>query len=426
MVLWVFMLSLCGALTLSELGAALPESGGIYAFLRRAYGGGVAFAYGWMTVFVGSPASIAALGAGSAIFFNLVSNHALDAWSLHGSLFGLTFGITGVQAGSLVFIAVISAINCLPARLNGGIATGFAGLKIGMLVALVLAAFVVGHGEFAHYRGSGAAGACSGIAASLRGGLPGFAAALIGALYAYNGWHSLTLIAGEVKQPGRILPLALIVSVTLVIALYVAANAAFVYILSPLAIANLAPSASVGVATIEALFGPAWRIVAAAFLFASVIATLHATILSNARVTYAVATRTAGLGFLRRVSSRGRVPVNAMLTNSAFAAILVLAGSFDTLSNYFIFNVWVFFVATGIAMFVLRRREPDMPRPYRTFGYPVVPAIYVGVGGWLLIQTAVTSPQASAIGLAIVALSFPVYFWQRGYQRAREAADAFP
>jgi APA family basic amino acid/polyamine antiporter len=155
------------------------------------------------------------------------------------------------------------------------------------------------------------------------------------------------------------------------------------------------------------------RIIAAAFLFASVAATLHVTILTNARVTYALAKDVVGNTVLGRVSARGHVPVNAVLLNSVIASALVLAGTFDTLSNYFIFNNWVFFVAAGTAMFVLRRREPALVRPYRTFGDPVVPAVYVLVGAWLVIETAITTPLASAIGLAIVAVSFPVYYLQR-------------
>ena len=139
----------------------------------------------------------------------------------------------------------------------------------------------------------------------MRGGIPGFAAALIGALYAYQGWHSLTLIAGEVKRPGRILPLALSISVTLVIVLYVSANASFVFILSPVAIANVASNASVGVAVVEHVFGAVWRTLAAVFLFVSAAATLHVTILTNARVTYAIAKDRLGVDFLGRLSRNG-------------------------------------------------------------------------------------------------------------------------
>ena len=417
---WVVagLLALCGALTFAELGAAIPESGGIYAFLRRAYGKPIGFAFGWMLLFVASPASTAALAAGAAIFFNLASGHALDRFTGSANLFGITFTLSGMQSAAIALLVAVTAINCAPALVNGRIATVFAVLKIAMLAAVTLAAFGLGHGALANFAASGAGGACTGVAPTTRFGLPGFAAALIGALYAYNGWHSVTLVAGEVKNPGRAFPAALGASVALVIGCYVAANVAFVYVLGPLAIASLPPGSSVGITVVETLFGPIWRTIAAAFLFASVAATLHVTILTNARVTYALAKDGLGFGILARLSARARVPVNAVLANCALAAVLVVIGSFDTLSDYLIFNIWVFFVATAGAVFVLRRREPALPRPYRTIGYPVVPAIFMAVAGWLLVQTLLSNPRNSFIGLAVVALSFPYYFWQRRRQRA--------
>lgn len=216
-------------------------------------------------------------------------------------------------------------------------------------------------------------------------------------------------VAGEVKNPGRALPIALVASVVLVCGLYVSANAAFVHVLGPLAIANLAPSVSVGVATVEALFGATWRAIAAGFSFASVAATLHVTILCVARVTFAFSRGPLGFAPLGRLTPYSGVPVNAVLA-SAIACILVVVGSSDKLTDYFIFNAWVFYVAAGVAMFVLRVREPAMPRPYRTLGYPLIPAVYVRVGTWLVVETLISSTRASLIGLAIVALSFPVYY----------------
>jgi APA family basic amino acid/polyamine antiporter len=366
-----------------------------------------------MVIFVASPASAAALAAGSAIFLNLVSGHALDALTFSAAFGSARLSISGVQFAAIALVLLLVAVNCAPAVVNGRIAIVFAGLKIGMLVTIVVCAFALGHGERAHFSASGAGGSCAGIGSAVRNGLPGFAAALIGALYAYNGWHSLTLVAGEIEAPDRTLPTALIVSVLVVIALYVSANVAFVYIVSPLAIADLPPNSSVGVTVVETLFGAVGRSIAAGLLFVSTAATLHVTLLTYARVAYALAKDTFGFGLLARVSRRGHVPVNAVLMNGALAILLVLAGTFDTLSNYFIFNTWVFFVAVGVALFVLRRREPALPRPYRAFGYPVVPAIYVTLGAWLVVQTAISTPQSSLIGLAIVAVSLPVYFWSK-------------
>ncbi len=415
---WVVagLLALCGSLTLAELSAALPESGGIYAFLRRAYGRAVAFAYGWTSLFIGGPASSAALAAGAAIFFNVLSGGALDRLpSLE--LYGPRFSVTGLQSAAIVLIAVVTAINCAPALVNGRIATVFAVLKIAMLVAITVAGFAAGHGSAAMFTADAAAGSCSGVAPAARFGVAGFAAALIGALYAYQGWQSVTLVAGEIRNPGRTFPLALSVAVGVVITGYVLSNTAFVYVLGPLAIANLAPGVSVGIRVVETLLGPVWRSVAAALLFASVAATLHVTILTVSRVSYAFGEDMPALGALARLSPRARVPVNALLANGVIAAVLVLSGSFDTLSDYLVFNSWIFFVATAGALFVLRRREPQLVRPYRISGYPFVPAVVIVAGGWLLVQTFVSSPRDSLIGLAIVAASFPVYVAQQRWLR---------
>jgi APA family basic amino acid/polyamine antiporter len=407
------LLALCGALTLGELGAAIPESGGMYAFFERAYGEAIAFAYGWMVLFIGAPASIAALAVGAALFFNVASERALDHLTSTTVVAGAHLSVTGVQLAALALVAAVTAINCAPVVVNGRLATVLAALKIAMLASVTLAAFTLARGNAAHFASSGAAGSCVGVVASLRGGAAGFAAAVIGALYAYNGFNGLTWVAGEVKNPGRTLPAALVASVSLVGFLYIAANAGFVNVLSPLSIASLAPDRPVGIAVVETLFGSTWRTIAAAFLFASVAATLHVTMLTVARVTFALARGGLGIAALARLTPRGRVPVNAVLTNSVLACVLVVAGSFDALSNYFVFNAWVFYVAAGVAVFVLRRREPGMPRPYRTFGYPAVPVAYVAVGTWLVVQTALSSPGPSLIGLAIVAVSFPAYILRR-------------
>jgi APA family basic amino acid/polyamine antiporter len=412
---WVVagVLALCGALTMAELGAAIPESGGVYAFLRRAYGKAAAFSFGWMVLFVGSPASSAALAAGAAIFFNLASGQALDRFTVSIPVGGATFTLLGTQSAAIALIVVVVAVNFAPAVANGRVAVLFAVLKIAMLGAVTFAAFALGHGSAAHYAVSGASGACTGVASAMRLGVPGFAAALIGALYAYNGWQSITLVAGEVKNPGRALPPALGASVLLVIAGYVGANLAFVYVLGAPAIASLPPGASVGVTVVQTLFGPVWRAGAAAFLFASVAATLHVTIFTYARVVYALANDQLGFALLGRLSPRARVPVNALLVNGALAMFLVVVGSFDTLSDYLVFNSWVFYVSSAAAVFILRRREPAMRRPYLTIGYPFVPIVFVAVAGWLLLETLLTSPRNSLIGLAIVAVSYPVYVWQQ-------------
>jgi len=415
------ILALCGALTFAELGAMMPDSGGPYAYLRRAFGQPVAFAYGWTVFFLYAPLTCAALAAGSAIFINLLSGGALDAFSFQTTLFNTHLTINGTQCASIVIIAVVAAINCAPVGVNGAIATILSVVKIAMVGGLTASAFAIGLGDWHHFALNGLAGACTGIATTARGGATGFAAAMIGALYAYNGWASLTYVAGEVKNPGRTIPRALITSMTIVIFLYAAANVAYFYVLSPSAIANLSPTSSVGIAAAGSLLGSAARGIAAALLVLSVLATLHVSILTFARIIYAYSGDGLFLPWLSRISKSARVPVRSVLALSVLAAALVMLGSFDSLSDFQIFTGWVFYGLTGLSVFFLRRQEPDVERPYRVSGYPVVPALFVATTVWILAEAVVATPTRSMIGLGIIILALPVYWW-----RARHGAAAVP
>ncbi|HEV2879522.1 MAG TPA: amino acid permease, partial [Candidatus Eremiobacteraceae bacterium] len=408
---WVFagILALCGALTLAELSAMIPDSGGPYAFLRRAFGQPIAFAYGWMMFFLGAPLAAAALAAGGAIFLNLLSNGALHSFEVPYSLAGLHGAITGTQLAALALLAAVALVNLAPVRTNGMIAIALAAVKIVMLVALTIGAFILGSGSWEHFSLSGAAGACTGIAAATRGGAAGFGAAMLGALYAYQGWSSLTYVAGEAKDPGRTLPRALIASMFVVIGVYVAANVAYFYILTPTAIASVSPASSVGLEVLGRVFGANAQGLATALLFISVVATLHVSILTNSRITYALAADGDLLRWLSGVTAGTHIPATAVIVGAGIAGVLVLLGSFDTLSDFQVFSVWVFYGLTGVSAFVLRRKEPDTPRPYRIFGYPIVPVIFVAATVWLLFEAVVGAPARSLIGLGIIALALPAY-----------------
>lgn len=414
------ILALCGALTFAELGAMTPDSGGPYAFLRRAFGQPLAFAYGWTIFFLYGPAACAALAAGAAIFINLLSGGALDAFTINLSLLHWHFAVTGVQCTGIAILAAVALVNCAPVHVNGTIATILTMLKVLMVVGLIVAAFALGHGDWHHFAISGIGGTCAAIAASARGGATGFAAAMVGALYAYNGWAALTYVAGEVKNPGRAIPMALIASMLIVIVLYAAANVAYFYILSPATIAGLSPASSVGVLVVGTLFGPAARGIAAALLVISVIATLHVTVMTVARIVFAFSGDGFFLPWLSRVSAGGRVPVRSVLALGCLAAVLVLLGSFDSLSDFEVFTGWVFYGLTGLSVFVLRCKEPDAERPYRVSGYPVVPALFVATTVWLLAEVIIAAPSRSLIGLGIIALALPVY-WLRARNSAAHA-----
>jgi APA family basic amino acid/polyamine antiporter len=241
---------------------------------------------------------------------------------------------------------------------------------------------------------------------------------MLGALWGYDGWNNLTFVAGEVKDPARNIPLAIIGSTILIIFLYVFANFAYFYVLDPTAIASVPATSAVAKVVVESFFGGnvlsfATGLSVALFtvgLMLSSLGTLHTSILSGARVPYAMAQD--GLMF----SSFGKlsvthVPLTALIFQGILASILALSGSFDTLTDYVVFGLWIFYALVTSSIFVFRRREPDAVRPYRAWGYPVVPVVFLLVAGWLLISTIMSSPKQSFIGLGLIFLGLPVYYY---------------
>ena len=207
-------------------------------------------------------------------------------------------------------------------------------------------------------------------AQSARGGLAGFGAATLGALWAYDGWSNGAIVAGEVREPQRTLPFALIGGTTIVAALYLLANLSYLYVLSPVDIGNVSAASSVATEVARQFLGPAAVGAVAAAMMISTLGTLHTGTMAGARISYAMASD--GLFFrpLATVSARTRVPVNALLVQGAWSSVLALSGSFDTLTDYVIFAAWIFYALNAASVFILRRRLPQAERPYRTIGYP--------------------------------------------------------
>jgi APA family basic amino acid/polyamine antiporter len=407
---WVIagVLALCGALTFAELGAMFPDSGGPYVYLRQAFGKHMAFAYGWMMFLLGAPLAAGALAVGGAIFLDLLSGQALSHVALPLAIGTWRGVLGGTQIAALIMLAVVAMVNLARVRTNGTIATVLAAVKIAMLLAVVFGAFLLGAGSFSHFAMSGAGGTCVGIASAARGGIVGFGAAMVSALYAYQGWTSVPFMAGEVMSPARTVPRALGASVIAVIVLYAAVNAAYFYVLPPGVVASVAASSSVGLEAMRHVFGARIEGVATALVLLSVLAALHVTILTTGRITYAVAVDTKALGWLSQLSG-AQVPSRAILAGTLLAAVFVLLGSFDVLSDFEIFSVWIFYTLTAISLFALRRQEPQRPRPYRVWGYPLVPLAFAATAVWLLAEAAIAAPARSFTGLAVIALAFPVF-----------------
>lgn len=413
---WVVagFLCLAGALTYAELSAMMPRAGGEYVFIRRAYGSLTGFLYGWTRFFVASTGGIAGLAAGFAIFINVLAGGALQAQELTLNLFGYQAAVTGQSVIAILAIVVVTILNCTTVAVGGRIAFTLTVFKIALVLAIGMGAMLLADGTWTHFAMSSQGGACEGVAAAARGGAAGFGAAMLGALWAYNGWNEVTYVAEEVKDPQRNLPLALIGGLGVIATLYIFVNTAYFFVLTPTEIANIPESSAVATEVIARVVGGGAATAMAGVLAMSIFGALQIAALVCARIPYAMARDGMFFSGLARVSPRTQVPVRALLVQGAWSVILVLSGSFDVLTDYAVFSVLIFVALGTASVFILRRQVPAAERPYRMWGYPLVPIAFLLVTGWLLINTLLTTPGRALTGLALMALGLPFYwYWSR-------------
>jgi basic amino acid/polyamine antiporter, APA family len=239
----------------------------------------------------------------------------------------------------------------------------------------------------------------------------GVGAAMLAALWGYDGWNNLTMVAGEVKNPSRNIPLALIGGTILIIFLYVFANIAYFYVLTPNEIASVSKDSTVAFAVVSKFGLGFGAMIMTVGLMLSSLGTLHTSILTGARIPYAMAQNKLFFKQFGKLSDFSNVPIWAVVLQGIWACVLVLTGSFDTLTDYVIFGSWIFYAAATASVFVFRRKMPDAERPYRTFGYPIVPMLFLLVAGFLLLNTLYNDPKQSFIGLGLIVLGLPVYYY---------------
>lgn len=412
LMVWVFagLLSLAGALTYAELLAMMPRAAGEYGIVRDAYGRPLGFVYGWTQFLIARAASAAALAVGFAIFLNDLLGGLLTQTYFDYTLPGghqLSFG--RLQLVALGAIIITTLINCAAVRVSGGVATVLTGVKVVLLVAVGLGAFLYSDGNWGNLAMANTGGACENVAITT-GGAAGLAAAMLGALWAYDGWNNLTFLAGEVKNPGRNLPLALIGGGLLVMALYLFVNVSYYHVLTPTEVADVSASSSVAAEVVRRLLGAVAVTLMAAAMMTSSFGALHASILATSRVPYALAKDGLVVKSLAQVSPRTHVPVKALIVLCVWACIVALSGSFDMLTDYAVFALTLFYALVAGSVFIFRRRLPEAERTYRVWGYPFVPIIFLGVTVWLIGTTIYNTPRQSAIGLFLIMLGVPVYY----------------
>ncbi len=410
------LISLLACFAFAEMGAMFPEAGGQYVYLREAYGEFPAFLYGWMIFTVGQSGTIAALAVGFAEYFGSV----LPVASAHvpiATIFGWT--LTRGHLVSICSIVLLTAINVLGLKRGSAlinVATWAKFAAIGLFIVLGLA---IGHGHWSNYAVSIPASQPMSLGAMISG----FGVALIGVFWAFDGWVYITWVAGEIKNPQRVLPRAMVMGVLVVGVIYLAVNAVYLYALPITAVAKEETVAHAAAAVL--LGGSAARWLSAVIAL-SCFGAMSCAILSSARVSFAMARDGAFFHAMGRVHRRYRTPAFSLISLSAWAAVLALSGSFDQLYTYVMFMMVLSYTAAVAGLFVLRRTHPDLPRPYRCTGYPYLPALYVLVAGAWALNSVVTRPKETLIGIAIVFLGAPFYlFWRWQLKRNPEELKEF-
>jgi basic amino acid/polyamine antiporter, APA family len=397
---WVVggLLSFFGALTYAELGAMKPQAGGEYVYVRDGYGPLSGFLYAWTWFIVAKPASVATVVTGLVRILGTFPAFSFFSAKLISSPFAVTWG----QLVAIAAAVLISFLNYIGVKKAGEFQLVFTLLKVAIILGIVFVCFS-GAG---HAAGRGWAN-FAGTFVGAKGGVAGFMAALVAALWAYDGWNDLNMVAGEIKRPERSIPIALIAGVATVGALYMLMNAGVQYVLPAKAIAASPRPASDAVALVMGRTGAA---IVSAGMALSMLVTLNGTIMSGARVPYAVARDGYFFRALAEVHPRFHTPSVAIAVQAVLSILLLLLGAnFRQLFSLAIFAEWLFYMIAGSTVFVFRRREPEAVRPYRMWGYPVVPALFVCVAAALLAYTFKNDWPNSGYGLLVILAGIPVF-----------------
>lgn len=413
LVVWIVsgLLSLAGALTYAELSAMMPEAGGEYIFIREAYGPAPAYVYGWTQFIITYTGSAAAKGAAFAVFLNVLMQGHLQTTYFTLHLFGHDFPFGQMQIIALGLVTLVTVVNCLAVSVSGTIASFLTALKVLLVLAVGAGVFALAKGDWMNFALSNTGGTCEGVSSGARGGVAGFGAAMLGALWAYDGWSNLTIVAGEVKNPKRNLPLALIGGMVLIVLLYTFVNAAYFYVLTPTDVASVTKSSSVAAIAVDRILGPIAASVMAIGLMVSTLGSCYTGILTGARIPFAMAQDGLFFRKLSEVSARTHVPIPALIVQWVWVCLLTLSGSFDSLTDYAMFAAWIFYGLATASVFIFRKRMPNAERPYKTLGYPVIPILFLLVTAFLLINTVITAPVQSLIGLGLIVLGLPLYWY---------------
>ncbi len=417
-IIWIVagLITFIGALVNAEIAGMIDATGGQYVYFRKMYGDGLAFFYGWSIFSViqtGSQAAIAYVFGEYLGYFIQYPQlpQSLQDFSIYMPFVGNIhpFFEFGPKAAAILCIIFLTAVNYIGVIFGGIVQTIVTFIKIASIILLSVLLFTVGEGTFSNIN-SGFLIPQSAGGGSISAFFTAVGLALAGAFWAYDGWNNVTFVSGEVKNPQRNIPLGLLYGTLIVMGVYVMANIAYLYILPVDVMAN---SPLVAASAIEVIFGPAGASVISIAVIISTFGALNGSILSSARVQFAMARDNLFFNFLGKVHPKFATPYTSLVVQGIWSAVLVLSGSFDTITDYVIFAAWLFYMLGAYGVIILRKKMPDTPRPYKVWGYPYTPWIFVIFSLLFLINSVISDSEDAAMGTILILLGLPFYlYWK--------------
>ena len=419
-IVWIIagLITFIGALINAEIAGMIDETGGQYVYFRKMYGDFTAYIYGWSILAViqtGSQAAIAYVFAEYLGYF-IKYPQLSQAWqnfSIYIPMVGYIhpFLDFGTKAVAILSIILLTWINYLGVIFGGVVQTVVTFLKIGSIILLSVLLFLFGNGSFSNvYSNFTIPDSTANNFFSLIG------LALVGAFWAYDGWNNVTFVAGEIKEPQRNVPKALLFGTLIVMGLYVLVNAAYLYILP---VETMAKSPLVAAAAVEHIFGTRGASLISIAVIISTFGALNGSILSTARVQYAMSRSNLFFRSLGKIHPKYGTPHISLIVLGIWSCMLVMSGSFDTISDYVIFAAWLFYMLGALGVIVLRKKMPATPRPYKVWGYPYTPLIFVVFSLLFLVNTLISETENAMMGLLLILIGLPVYIYWKYFSKGK-------
>ncbi len=412
-VAWIIggIIVLCGAFCYAELGAAFPQAGGPYVYLDRGLSPLWGFLFGWMSSFLDRPVAMATLAAGFLRFLGfLFPVVAAPLFTLHVG--GYDFAFTVAQPLAALVVVAVTAINLLSVKMGGAIQMLLTSLKMGTIVVIVAAGLL-----FGKYHAVEAVSHATPLGLGI---ISGLLTAMVSAMWAYNGFNDLGDLGEEIEHPQKNIPRAILLGLLTTAGLYLMANVVYFRILPFSQMLQSQHVASDVVQTIAGSRGAVWLTIAMAI---SALGALHVTVLTGARIPYAMARDGVFFSFAKSVHPTFHTPSGSLIFLGAVAALLALSGTYEELYSLFVFAVWIFFALTAVALFRLRKTEPDLPRPYRALGHPWTTLLFLAAAVALTVNLWMVRPVRSSLGLAVILAGVPFFYhWRKQFGRPAETS----